>query len=228
MKPSERREQLENIARLRRAERSAPADRDIPAVRASLERGLGPVVSLRLAAEFLGVSHTALRRWVDRGDIPTIDGLDGRPGVPVTALLDLRDDIDRERQRGRLHVIESGIAAAYERASLIDSPGTLDAVDPHLRSELRSLAYHEAVARRLTRQMANDALHRVWVWREQDRIAARYADLWEEVLALPLHEIRRAITDDSELGRDLRQNSPFAGTLSEPERMAAIASRGRS
>jgi hypothetical protein len=39
-------------------------------------------------------------------------------------------------------------------------------------------------------------------------------------------EIRRIIGEDGERERDLRQNSPFAGTLSEPERRKLLAELG--
>jgi hypothetical protein len=35
---------------------------------------------------------------------------------------------------------------------------------------------------------------------------------------MPMAEIRKVIAADDERGRDLRQNSPLAGLLSEPER----------
>ena len=38
------------------------------------------------------------------------------------------------------------------------------------------------------------------------------------MLRRPLPEIKRVLTDDGQWARDLRQNSPFAGALSEPER----------
>jgi hypothetical protein len=45
-----------------------PDNEDLAAVRLSLERELGETVSRRLAAKLLGVSHTALDRWVEPGD----------------------------------------------------------------------------------------------------------------------------------------------------------------
>jgi hypothetical protein len=42
-------------------------------------------------------------------------------------------------------------------------------------------------------------------------------------LRRPLAEIREAIAADDQRGRDLRQNSPFAGALSEPERRRILA-----
>ena len=71
--------------------------------------------------------------------------------------------------------------------------------------------------------MADDALRLVWQWRETGQMEDRYADQWEELLRRPLTEIRHAITADDQRGRDLRQNSPFAGVLSEPERRRILA-----
>lgn len=50
-------------------------------------------------------------------------------------------------------------------------PGAALAGDPRARSLARALASHRAVARKLTRPMADEALHRVWEWESQDRIA---------------------------------------------------------
>jgi hypothetical protein len=63
---------FENIVRLRRAGREAPGSRDIASVRAALELELGETVSRRLAARVLGVSHTALDRWIKSGDLPVV------------------------------------------------------------------------------------------------------------------------------------------------------------
>ena len=58
--------------------------------------------------------------------------------------------------------------------------------------------------------------------REQGRIDPRYADEWERVLRQPVPEIRRTIVEESQTGDDLRQSSPFAGMLSEPERQQIL------
>ncbi len=90
--------------------------------------------------------------------------------------------------------------------------------DPHRRSELRGLAYHRALAPRLRRSMIDEATSKINRWQEEGRIDPRYAEEWRQVLARPVPEIRRLISADDARGRDLRQNSPFAGLLSEPER----------
>jgi hypothetical protein len=52
---------------------------------------LGETVSRRMAGDLLGVSHTALGRWIAAGDLPTVFTPRGRTEIPVNALLDLRE-----------------------------------------------------------------------------------------------------------------------------------------
>jgi hypothetical protein len=221
-----RKEQLfKDIVRLRRAEQQAPGARDIVAVRSHLEQELGGSVSRSLAASLLGVSHTALQKWIDAGDVPVVVTPTGRTAVPVAALVELFEAITSERELGqrRLHVIEPAMTAARERAEALN-PSLLidgradDATDPHDRAERRNRAYHAAVARHLRKRTVQRALHQLWRWNEEGSIDPRYAEAWEDVLRRPLPEIKRILTDDSQDARDLRQNSPFAGALSEPER----------
>jgi hypothetical protein len=211
------------IVLLRRAERSNPLDRDIAAVRAALEGELGPTMSRNLAASLLGVSHTALARWARAGDLPTVPRPDGREELPVTSVLELYEELERASNRGqRGHVLEPAMIRGRVLADRLDPDALVGDVpsgsDGHDRAARRSLAYHRAVARRLRRAMADEALRRVWRWRDQGRIDAIYADRWEQLLSQPVPMIRAAISEDSADARDLRQNSPFAGMLSEPER----------
>ncbi|MBA3370842.1 MAG: hypothetical protein H0T96_05230 [Thermoleophilaceae bacterium] len=206
-----------------------PANRDVVAVRSRLEEELGETVSRRLAARLLGVSHTALARWVRSGDLPVVYNAAAREEIPLATLLDLHEAVEHERRSGdrRRHVLEPTMVAARARAGALRARDLLpgDSVDAtgHDRAELRSLAYHRALARQLSRPMINDAMHTLWTWREQGKIDSRYADRWEEVLRQPVGDVRRVIGDDSGAGRDLRQNSPFAGMLSEAERRKILA-----
>jgi hypothetical protein len=219
-----RKEQLfEDIVRLRRAEQEAPEVRDIVTVRSHLERELGGAVSRSLAARLLGVSHTALQKWIDAGDVPVVITPSGRNAVPIAALVDLYEAISSEREFGqrRLHVMEPAMAKARARADALEPRRLIRAHnsrDPHDRAERRNRAYHAAVARDLRRRTVERALHQLWRWEEEGNIDPRYAEAWEDVLRRPLPEIKRTLTEDSQWARDLRQNSPFAGALSEPER----------
>jgi excisionase family DNA binding protein len=220
---------FDQIVRLRRAERAHPDDEDILVVRAQLEQDLGSVVSMSLAADLLGVSHTTVRRWIEAGEIPKLTDPSGRSGVPVQALLRLHEQVHQDRQSGSrsLHLIEPVVMESLRKASRLNASrliadaddGSNDGSrDHHERAQLRSLAYHRALARQLRRPMVDEALHRIWQWRSEGRIDPRYAQSWEDVLRRPLPEIRKVMGENSVRGIDLRQNSPFAGMLSEAER----------
>ncbi|SRR5665811_1257625 len=225
----DRKQQLfEDIARLRRVGLLMPENEDLAAVRLGLEQELGKTVSRRLAARLLGVSHTALERWVKRGSVPLVFTPTGRQEVPVTSLLVLYEAVrssDADTPIGR------PLAAAMR--SQQDAAGRLSFDWPpyHLaipedRTHQRGLAYHQAVATRLHRQTVADAKYVLYRWREQGRIDPLYAQRWDHVLSMPLKDIRETITAVGTDADDLRQNSPFAGVLTEPERRRVLAEVG--
>lgn len=218
-------ELFENIVRLRRAGRGLPGNRDLSTVRISLERELGETVSRRLAARALGVTHTALSRWIGAGDFPVVYAPSGRLEVPVAALLRLREAVEAEQEenggRYRLAPTMARQRKAAMRLKLADQKP--EARGGHNRARARSLAYHAAIASRLDKSMVDEARHVLLRWREQDRIAPPYAARWERVLDQPIREIRESLLDESPAGDDLRQNSPFAGLLSEPERRRILS-----
>jgi hypothetical protein len=88
---------------------------------------------------------------------------------------------------------------------------------------LHQLAYHRALAQRLDRSTVDDARHLIWIWRDRDTIAASHASRWEQLFDQSVVEVRRAIGADTPEAGELRQTSPFAGMLSEPERRAILA-----
>jgi hypothetical protein len=216
----ERQRTLQNIARLKRVERSNPSP-EIAAVREDLESQLGGTVPRSTAARLLGVSHTALNKWIDSGDVPVVFSRQGRKEVPIPPLLELEAQVDEHRRSGRrkLHTLEPVMIEARRRAAAVRSPGlSTSSSKPHRTAELRGLAYHRALAPRLRRQAVEEAQRKLRRWRDEGKVDPRHAEAWEEVFALPMTKIREAITTDDERGRDLRQNSPLAGLLSEPER----------
>lgn len=224
---SRKQELFENIVRLRRVGRELPGNEDVARVRLGLERELGSTISLRLAAKLLGLSHTALGRWVAVGDVPVLRTPTGSREMPVPALLDLyeetRNDVSEEPAR---YVLAPAIkrrrqVAREMRVDLIDSDSA--GHDGHDRARRRGLAYHRAIAERLTGSMVAEAQHVLFAWREEGRIDARYADRWQVLLAMSLPAIRCAVTANGAAADDLRQSSPFAGMLSEPERRRLLA-----
>jgi hypothetical protein len=224
MTVEQRRKTLDRIARLRDAEDSS-GDPRVGEVREELEADLGGTVSRNLAADFMGVSHTALNRWIDSGDVAVVLTPTGRREVPISTVCDLRRIVLREKGSGRRHhTLARAMTESRQRAERLRLDPSLlaelesQAVDRHRLADMRGLAYHQAVARHLDRSMIGRARIKVDRWEREGRIDPRHAADWREVLGLPLKEIRAAISADAERGHDLRQNSPLAGMLSEPER----------
>jgi hypothetical protein len=223
---SHKQELFENVVRLRRLGRDLPGNPDLAAVRVSQERELGETVSRRLAARVLGVSHTALERWIEAGDLPVVYSSGGRMEVPVPALLDLHEAVEADRAEGPLRFpLTPTMTRQREAARRLRVESSTRGQDwsGHGRTSARSLAYHRAVARRLRKPMIDEARYVLFRWQEQGRIDPRYAKRWEDVLGLPVREIRKALVEESSAGEDLRQNSPFAGLLSEPERRRILS-----
>lgn len=215
---------LENIARLRRALRDAPGNQDIVRVRRDLEEDLGETVSRRVAARFLGVSHTALERWIKSRDIPVVFAPSGRREVPVQALLALDEKVidERERDSENRYVLNAVFSDSRERARRLGIGELVSDVslsgEGHGPAELRGLAYHRALAPQVDRDKISEARYRVWKWSDEGKLDPRYERQWESILLGPLTLVRNAISEDSPSASDLRQNSPFAGMLSEAER----------
>lgn len=224
-----RKKALQNIARLRRAE-GRTSDPDVAAVREDLEEELGGTVSRNLAAELLGVSHTALNRWVVSGDVPVVLTPQGRKEVPIPALLSLYERVEVVRRSGRrhLHTLEPAMTDARRRAERmrpnLPAAEELESADRHRISDLRGLAYHRVIGPRLRRPMIEEAERKVARWEKDGKMDGRHADAWREVFNLPMKEIRKVIGADDPRGRDLRQNSPLAGLISEPERRKILES----
>ena len=94
------------------------------------------------------------------------------------------------------------------------------------RDERRSLWLAYVVAGRIAtdpeRSIA-DALEQVDKMRPSARgQAQKWLDEWERLLNRPVDQILAALTDRSLRGRELRQNSPFAGALTDDQRHTAL------
>lgn len=223
MKLQERKKLIENVAQLRRAERDT-RNLDVAGVREDLEEQLGGTVARSMAAGLLGVSHTALNNWIDAGDVPVVVSERGRKEIPLPAFFDLYGRVSEEREAGRrkLHVLEPIMLEPRRRAEQMRPRGGFEGEEPrtggHGHAELRGLAYHRALAPRLRRPMIEEAQRKLARWKRDGRIDPRHAEAWEGIFAMPMTEIRKVIAADDDRGRDLRQNSPLGGLLSEPER----------
>lgn len=223
---AERERLVRNLVRLKHAQSRQPDNEDLAAVRADLEAMVGGSVSRALAARVLNVSRQALAKRIEQGEVPSVITRDGRSEVPVGALVDLAVAVDQARGGSRAQSALGAVLDAQRRAAdALDDEDLLPAeqlsegrLHSHRQAELLSLAYHRAIAKGLSPQRIADARARLVRWRLQGRIHPTYGDAWERLLTLPVQEIASVIVADDDRGRDLRQNSPFAGALSEPER----------
>jgi hypothetical protein len=91
------------------------------------------------------------------------------------------------------------------------------------REQIRNLWLHQAVARKIvidperTLQRARVNLRRLHAAHPRG-MAAHWLYEWERLLDRPVDELLEALTSRSERGCELRQNSPFAGVLTQRER----------
>ena len=97
------------------------------------------------------------------------------------------------------------------------------------REQERSLWLHRAVAGRLaidTEGVLSTATKNLRRLAEvhPSGMTARYLRRWQEVVDAGPDTVFEALTTDAEWAVELRQNSPFAGVLSESERAAVLAS----
>lgn len=216
---------IRSLVRLRGVVRG-DAVRELEPVVTTLERAVGPTVSRAAAARLLGVSFSALDRWIEKGDVSVVLTPEGRRAVPLLHLLDLLEHVEQRRpEHGRLALA----ALVRERRRQADAIGDDEIFrqrpqggGPHRTAELRSLAYHRVVARRLDEHLVADARRRLDRWRTAGRIHDRWADAWDDVLDQPVPDIAKLIVSDTPEARALRQSSPFAGALSEQERRRSI------
>lgn len=221
-----------SLARLRRIERETTLEQRgaISLVRRELEQIVGPTVKRAATARLLGLSQTALDRWISSGDIPVVITKEGRAEVPVHAVVELmnavEDCVNNSQNRRPVATVLRARRLASERLNFDDILPTRSSRSEksgHSAVERRSLVYHRIVAKRLNKQICKDARERLLRWRAQGKIDPRYAEQWDEILSKPQNQIAKLISQDTQKMADLRQNSPFAGTLNEQERRRVFA-----
>lgn len=215
---------IDGIVRLRRAERVAVVAADVSPVRRDLEARVGPTLSRSRAALILGVSQTALDRWVAAGQVPIVLMPGGRREVPRQFVVELRESIDELRAKGRGHPLAAALATRRVAADKLAHGRPKQSTQPkdHETAERRSRAFHRVVAERLDKRMVEEARERIDQLVAAGHLHRGYAERWRRLLSGSVAEIADAIAADTQEGRDLRQNSPFAGVLNEQERRRII------
>jgi hypothetical protein len=211
-----------DILSLRRAEKVQEARPDVAPVRRELEAQLGSTLSRSRASRILGVSQTALDRWVAAGQIPIVVTPTGRREVPRRFVIELSEAVRRLQERGQGRHLLATALAERKKAAARAQQAVSRAARGHGTAERRSLAYHQAIADRLDAALADEARAEVERLVREGHLHPRYAERWREVLSLPRDRIAAAITAEDQDANDLRQNSPFAGFLNEQERRQII------
>ena len=94
-------------------------------------------------------------------------------------------------------------------------------------AERRTLALHEAVAAKLrldTDGVLAQARENLRIIREADHggHGVAYSDTWAALLDGPRDKLLNILVATDQAARDLRQASPFAGVLSDEERLAIL------
>lgn len=193
-------------------------------VRDDLERLVGATVSRATAARVLGISQTALDRHIGGGSVSAVETPGGRYEVPTGELVSIA--VELRGHAAARHPVAAVLEGRRKRAATLTAARLLPEIGGtrrgHRAAELRALAMHRAVALRLDHRVVRDAKRRLRRWEEGGQIDPRWAERWAAILDQPLTDIREAITADDEAAADLRQSSPFAGTLSEPERRRVV------
>lgn len=221
--PLNQEDTIRELARLRQVQRDLPegAQAALGPTLELLRSSIPPAVKKSVAARVFGVSQNALARWLSSGEIATVRTPSGRTEISVSELLDLLDQLEELGDLSRpLAAAVSRRRDRSARAMTVDLLPWSPAGEPddHRRAELRALAYHRAVGNRLTPTMVDAARRRLERWGAANKIHPVWADKWTRLLTEPLDRIREVIGEDSPHAADLRQSSPFAGSLSEHER----------
>lgn len=96
------------------------------------------------------------------------------------------------------------------------------------REDLRSLRLHQAVRDELLidhDRVISIARANIAAWlpkHRPDGMSARYLRQWQRILDSPTNLIARQLVETDEMACSLRQNSPFAGVLTEQRRQEIL------
>ena len=213
---------IEQIARLDRVARRLSADEraELALVRETLEEAIGPTVSRACAARILGVSRTALERFIAKGDIDIVLTPRERHEVPLSELIGLYETLMTRREAGG--TLAEIVRERRKEADVLDLENLAPRRGSRSSGEYVSLLVHRVSARKLDCEALDSARHRLRRFVREHLIDPRAAAEWEAVLAHTPEEVARVISASSAKAHRLRQNSPLLGLLTTQERRRAV------
>lgn len=114
---------------------------------------------------------------------------------------------------------------AWQQAEVDDNmpeSSRAEFVSDHVRLDQRSLALHFAIAEKIKADPAllDKALQNIKRWKAQSSSLSDPLDEWEAIINQGVDKMIEFMRDPSEEATRLRQSSPFAGILTEAERLA--------
>lgn len=126
---------------------------------------------------------------------------------------------------GKLAFRSTGV---HRRIRREDVEAYRDAQAPR-REVLRSLWLSRVIAAKIARDPERVLEHARRNLERFERVhtgtsTMRWLDEWRQVLDSGADEVMRVLTSETPHARDMRQNSPFAGVLSDAERSSVLAS----
>lgn len=198
----------------------------------SLVRNADPV-RVHYARRRLGISDPTTRTWLARG---LLEGVGQSPRRVTLESLAAAEEIAHElRRNGQRRDLIATMERRLQWERMRQSPdferdlqrirrSRGGSAQGHSTAEQRSLAFHGRIAQQLDRETVAAAQRRVDRWlRRKGPVPLIWAEQWRTLLARPIADIKSAIVQDNEPMRELRQNTPFAGSLPEPERMRLVS-----
>ena len=127
---------------------------------------------------------------------------------------------DRPADVGFRAILEAPVHPTVKPAMVAPSPPHND----HRRLDLRSLALHRMVADKLAANPALLEIAQCNLIRWREHMQGTWLDEWDAYLNGPFDQLLAFLREDSETATRLRQSSPFAGILTEQERLAIYES----
>ncbi len=96
----------------------------------------------------------------------------------------------------------------------------------HARLDERSLALHRLVAENVKADPAllDKARGNLRRWQESNDSPSRALSEWDQILSGSVNQVTEFLVERSDKATQLRQSSPFAGILTEQERLAIYES----
>ena len=96
----------------------------------------------------------------------------------------------------------------------------------HTRLDARSLELHVLVSNKIKSnpQLLEIAKANIQRWRllhqnKYDKKEPYYLQVWEDIISQGVEKVCAFLQDESEYAKEMRQSSPFAGILSDEERL---------